>query len=50
MAGRFPAADVWWRHSRRGFSAADRETLGEAFGDRYLLDACYEAGLDNGVA
>ena len=43
MSGRFPAAEGWRRHSHMGFSAADRDPLGEILGDRSLIDERYEA-------
>ena len=46
MSGRFAAAEGWRRHSHLGFSAADRDPLAEVLGARCLIDARYEASLN----
>ena len=49
MSKRFKCAEGWRRHSHLGFSAKDDDTLHEALGKNYMVNAAYEEMLQQGL-
>jgi LmbE family N-acetylglucosaminyl deacetylase len=48
LAGKFTYAEGWRRHLHYGFSSKEVDPLGEALGDRYLVNQRYERQLEKG--
>jgi len=48
LSGRFEYSEGWRRHLHLGFCAEEADPLSEALGDRCLISAEYERGLDGG--
>tara|TARA_R110002096_G_scaffold159011_10_gene324661 strand:+ start:7404 stop:8222 length:819 start_codon:yes stop_codon:yes gene_type:complete len=48
MSGKYQHAEGWRRHLHLGFSKADKDVLGEAIWEHYLLNEAYEAALERG--
>jgi hypothetical protein len=46
MSGRFKLAEGWHRHNHLGFSAEEMDPLGDALGDKALVDENYERRLE----
>ena len=49
-SGKFRLAEGWTRHLHLGFSTVDADPLAEVLGDRYLVNASFEASLENPAA
>ena len=50
VSGKFLLAEGWTRHLHLGFSSVDDDPLAEVLGDRYLVNASFEASLENPAA
>ncbi len=47
MSGKFEFAEGWRRHSHLGFASQDADPLSQLLAERCLIDAAYEAALEN---
>jgi hypothetical protein len=49
LSKRFKHAEGWRRHLHFGFCGPEADPLGQALGNKYLVNAAYERSLEEGL-